>query len=242
MLDRIKTSMGLSKAPTTNSQEYGLLNEDFADQRPCQQHHADGAKTQWRWPSLALSFLLGALSAFALGLIVSSSIFHTPAATRRFPEVRLGFDNKTGLPLHWYNGDCGNSPAEARALGCHFDSAIHAWLPKDCLTDDDLEDEALMYQGRDWPYEIDGKNMTLEQVQAGDYHNITTTFDMHMTHCMYVLKRMHRVMLDATQKMDSYTVNFNHTTHCVHLLKQFSGETESEGGGHKLFVKYPICL
>lgn len=240
MLDQIKTSLRLSKVPTTTSQEYALLNEDIVDQRPCQRYRT---RTPWWWPSLALSFGLGALLTLALGSMVNSSVFmRTPAATRRFPEVRPGFDDKTGLPLHWYNGDCGNSAAEARALGCHFDSAIHAWLPKDCVTEEDIEDERLMYQDRDWPYEVDGRNLTLQEVQAGDYHNITTTFDMHMTHCMYALKRMHRVMLDATQKMDSYTVNFNHTTHCVDLLRHLPGEMEGEGAGHKLFVKYPICL
>ncbi|KAH0521959.1 hypothetical protein TsFJ059_005886 [Trichoderma semiorbis] len=153
--------------------------------------------------------------------------------------MREGADEKTGLPLSWSHGDCGNSPADAQALGCRYSIVLHSWLPQDCLTDDDMEDEKLMYDGRSWPYEINGKNLTMDELHLGDYGHFTTTFDWHVVHCMYVWKRIHRAALDASRKIDSYTANFHHTNHCVKMIGGDPGGMKDSGT--KIFVKYPIC-
>lgn len=159
---------------------------------------------------------------------------------RRLPEIREGSDAKTGLPLSWSHGDCGNSPEDALARGCRYSIVLHSWLPKNCLEDEDAEDELLMHKGRDWPYTLDsGTNLTMDQLRKGDYHHFTTTFDWHVTHCMYVWKRLHRIMMNGTRGLDSYTANFHHTNHCV---KMIGGHPEGmKNSGTKIFVKYPVC-
>ncbi|KAL7795105.1 hypothetical protein V8C37DRAFT_415067 [Trichoderma ceciliae] len=192
---------------------------------------------RWRLISFISSFLLGVLTVvLALGLWKIFSA-HNIRPNRPFPEIREGTDEKTGLPLSWSHGDCGNSPSDAQALGCRYSIVLHAWLPQDCLTDDDLEDEGLMYQDRNWPYEINGRNLTMEELRQGEYGHFTTTFDWHVVHCMYVWKRIHRVALDASQKIDSYTANFHHTNHCVKMIGGDPGGMKDSGT--KIFAQDP---
>ena len=131
-------------------------------------------------------------------------------------------------------------PEDAKALGCKYSIVLHSWLPESCLTEADDEDAKDMYEGREWPYEVaSGQNLTMEELGYGDYHHFTTTFDWHVTHCMYVWKRLHRILLDPTQELDSYTANYHHTSHCV---KMIGGQPEGmKDSGTKIFVKYPKC-
>lgn len=227
-MERVKAGIGRAKAEATRCRGYSRLDEN--DEPP--------RRSRWTWLPLATSFLLG-VSIMAL---LSVSLHRTAAATnRKIPEMRPGTDAETGLPLSWSHGDCGNSAADAQALGCRYSIVLHAWLPADCLTDDDLADESLMYRGRDWPFETDGGNLTVDELRGGRYHHFSTTFDWHVTHCMYVWKRMHRAMLDATLKLDSYTANFHHTAHCVEMIGGGPGHDGMKNSGTKIFVKYPVC-
>ncbi|CAJ0547073.1 Ff.00g017000.m01.CDS01 [Fusarium sp. VM40] len=187
-----------------------------------------------------ISFLVGLLT---MGLIAACfSIIMLPArpVARILPEIRSGSDPITGLPISWSHGDCGNSPEEARAQGCRYSIVLHAWLPKSCLAEDDEEDTKDMYNGRNWPLTAaSGQNLTMEEFSSGDYGHFVTTFDWHVTHCMYVWKRLHRVMLDPTKELDSYTANYHHTSHCVKMIGGDAGGMKDSGT--KVFVKYPKC-
>lgn len=190
------------------------------------------------WASLLTAFLLGLL---AMGASMTLYSILTPDSHARIiPQAADGTDPKTGLPLAWSNGDCGNSPEEAKARDCQYSIVLHSWLPKSCLTEADEEDAQDMYKDRHWPYEIaSGRNLTMDDLALGDYGHFTTTFDWHVTHCMYVWKRLHRIMLDPTQELDSYTANYHHTSHCVKMIGGHPGGMKDSGT--KIFVKYPKC-
>ncbi|UNI19592.1 hypothetical protein JDV02_005772 [Purpureocillium takamizusanense] len=193
------------------------------------------------WVSALGSFLVGLATmgaATALYSALTMPAQHSHA--RNLPHARNGTDPDTGLPLSWSHGDCGNSPEDARARGCLYSIVLHSWLPASCLTDDDAQDARDMYRGRQWPYETAaGRNLTMLELGAGDYGHFTTTFDWHVAHCMYVWKRLHRILLDPTQELDSYTANYHHTSHCV---KMIGGHPEGmKDSGTKIFVKYPKC-
>ncbi|KAM4066824.1 hypothetical protein HRG_000842 [Hirsutella rhossiliensis] len=242
-MDRIKAGVGFVKAKATSSREYSMIaKSDGDDELEYEHQEIQNKGPQRRWLPLTTSFLLGVFIMAVVSVAWDlTSLRKSAAANRKIPQIRQGTDAKTGLPLSWSHGDCGNSPADAQTLGCRYSIVLHAWLPRDCLTDDDLADEGLMYRGRDWPYETDGKNLTMDELRGGRYHHFTTTFDWHVTHCMYVWKRLHRVMLDATQKLDSYTANFHHTGHCVKMIGGGSGHQGMKNSGTKIFVKYPVC-
>lgn len=198
------------------------------------------SQRQRTWITALGSFLIGL---FTMGVVVAvSSAFLMPESSRarHLPKDRNGSDPITGVPLAWSNGDCGNSPREAKQRECLYSIVLHAWLPKSCLTEADEEDAKDMYSDRDWFYENpSGKNMTMEELGTGDYEHFQTTYDWHVTHCMYVWKRLHRVMMDPSQELDSYTASYHHTSHCV---KMIGGDMEEmKKLGTKTFVKYPNC-
>lgn len=192
------------------------------------------------WISTFGSFFLGLVTMGVLMALYSTLILPEASHQRILPHARNGTDPDTGLPLSWSHGDCGNSPEDAKERGCQYSIVLHSWLPKHCLTEADSEDAEDMYEDRDWPYETaSGQNLTMEELGAGDYGHFTTTFDWHVTHCMYVWKRLHRILLDPTQQLDSYTANYQHTSHCV---KMIGGHPDGmKDSGTKIFVKYPKC-
>jgi hypothetical protein len=229
--------MGHSKS------EYSKVAQQDLDDGPQSPPQRPSRSWQWQVSCLIAAFFFGSLMTISLFLSLRALQANpTPGQTpnRKLPEFREGTDPNTHRPLSWYNGDCGSSPEDAHARGCRYSIVLHAWLPKDCLTDEDVEDEKLMYENRVWPYQLDdGKNLTMDELHRGDYHHFTTHFDWHVTHCMYIWKRVHRAMLDADRKIDSYAGNIHHTSHCV---KMISGDVGGmKNSGTKIFVKYPVC-
>ncbi|KAJ3493777.1 hypothetical protein NLG97_g4516 [Lecanicillium saksenae] len=192
-----------------------------------------------RWISTVSAFVLGLATMGALFSIHSAISRPVHSHARSIPHARNGTDPITGKPLSWSNGDCGNSPEEAKALGCKYSIVLHSWLPASCLTKADDEDTEEMYKDRQWFYETAGKNLTMDELGAGDYDNFLTSFDWHVTHCMFVWKRLHRILLDPTQELDSYTANYHHTSHCVKMIGGHAGGMKDSGT--KIFVKYPKC-
>ncbi|KAB5540556.1 hypothetical protein GE09DRAFT_1245740 [Coniochaeta sp. 2T2.1] len=179
-----------------------------------------------------------------MGLIsyASSTTPSTSPPNRIFPPERPGSDPVTGLPKSWSHGDCGNSPSEARSLGCKFDIVLHSWLPADCIRPEDDADAELMYAGRSWEWRLgNGAQVSLNDVRTGEFPFVHTSFDWHVTHCMYVWKRMHRAMMDSGRRIDSYSINYHHTTHCAEMIG--GGETGDgmRDSGSKIFAKYPVC-
>ncbi|KAK5993602.1 hypothetical protein PT974_07036 [Cladobotryum mycophilum] len=238
MLETIKENAPFIKAQRAETQPYSKFEETEGDEDEAQLLPSQSRHRKRGILSLASSFILGAL---AVVLVLSVWRFMADTApNRRLPEMREGTDEKTGLPLSWSHGDCGNSPEDALARNCRYSIVLHSWLPETCLTDEDMEDEQLMHQGRTWPYTLDsGKNLTIEELKRGDYGHFTTSFYWHVTHCMYVWKRLHRIALDGSRRLDSYTANFHHTNHCV---KMIGGDPAGmKDSGTKIFVKYPVC-
>jgi len=189
------------------------------------------------------------ISAFLLGLLTMGLISYasSPARSisppnRSFPPIRTGSDSLTGLPRSWSHGDCGNSPPDAEARGCRFDIVLHSWLPADCITPEDDADAELMYAGRDWEWHLgNGTAVTLDSVRTGQFSFVHTSFDWHVTHCMYVWKRMHRAMMDSGRRIDSYTINYHHTTHCAEMIGGGETGVGMKDAGSKIFAKYPVC-
>ena len=218
-----------------------LSSDSSHDEQPYTPSHP--ARKSWR-STLLISTSAFLLGLFTMGLVsyASSPAPSTSPPNRSFPPIRSGSDETTGLPKSWSHGDCGNSPSEAKLLGCRFDIILHSWLPADCITPEDDADAVLMYAGRNWEWRLgNGTEVTLDDVRTGEFAFVHTSFDWHVTHCMYVWKRMHRVMMDSGRRVDSYTINYHHTTHCAEMIG--GGETGDgmKDAGSKIFVKYPVC-
>lgn len=221
----------------TDKIKYAQVDGDASDYG---EEYQKPVRQQRGWISTLSSFFLGLVTMGAVVALYSAFIMPEPSHARNLPDARNGSDVDTGLPLSWSHGDCGNSPEDAKSRDCQYSIVLHSWLPKSCLTEADAEDAEDMYKDRHWPYETaSGQNLTMQELSAGDYGHFTTMFDWHVTHCMYVLKRLHRILLDPMQELDSYTANYHHTSHCVKMIGGY--QEGMKDSGTKIFVKYPKC-
>lgn len=194
-------------------------------------------KRRQTWLPILGSFFFGLLT---MGLMMAVIVMPSLPRPRQIPHSHNGTDPILNIPLAWSNGDCGNSPEEARERECTYNIVLQAWLPRLCHSEADAEDAEEMYRDRSWVFKTEsGQNLTMEQLSAGEFEYARTSMDFHITHCMYVWKRLHRVILDPTQELDSYTASYGHTNHCV---KMIGGQAdEMHDITTTTFVKYPKC-
>ncbi|MCJ1444131.1 MAG: hypothetical protein MMC23_004632 [Stictis urceolatum] len=116
--------------------------------------------------------------------------------------------------------DCGKSIAEARSMGCVYDSLAAAWLPRECR-DDELTaefDSAGPGPNGEWPYfaDAEGKRpITVEQVAAmGDTFDFWySTKEWHVVHCNFYWQKRFRMRQTGTI-MERRNDHIAHVKHC----------------------------
>ncbi|KAF5019110.1 hypothetical protein F66182_8879 [Fusarium sp. NRRL 66182] len=219
-------------------------NIDYARINDSANNYVEGSQnlvqTRRGFISISSSFVVGVMTMGVITALYMTIMMPEQSHARKLPYIRSGSDSVTGLPLSWSHGDCGNSPEDARARDCRYSIVLHAWLPQSCLTEADAQDAETMYKERNWIYTAaSGQNLTMHELATGDFGHFVTAFDWHVTHCMYVWKRLHRTVLDPNKELDSYTASYHHTSHCV---KMIAGRSDGMVDlGTKVFVKYPKC-
>ena len=113
-------------------------------------------------------------------------------------------------------GPCGNSTADAHALGCTFDQLMWAWYPPYCphyANDQYLSAEPdqpwrfytdpykkTVASGEDWVSALDNKIPVWGERRE------------HLTHCVYMYLSLGQIVRDGTQ------VDYEHLEHCASLL------------------------
>lgn len=116
---------------------------------------------------------------------------------------------------------CGNSSAEALALGCEFDQLTWAWLPKHCphyANDEFLHAEP----GKPWKYyeDVHGKTAidarTWQAVLDGELIIFGERRE-HLTHCVYLFLSLGQIIRDKTKYIPKL-VEYEHIHHCSMLL------------------------
>ena len=110
---------------------------------------------------------------------------------------------------------CGNSTAEAQALGCSFDLLSAAWLPEECQ-DRDLTEE-FRAQGP-WQYfeDSDGQVELWEGdlwKRSGSSETYWATRKWHTVHCSFEWRKMHRA-IERGARMEDALRDYRHTIHC----------------------------
>ncbi|ETS83864.1 hypothetical protein PFICI_05740 [Pestalotiopsis fici W106-1] len=115
--------------------------------------------------------------------------------------------------------NCGNSTAEARALGCVYDPLSVVWIPEPCF---DKEITEAYQEAADWVGSNDwqGKEMLdldamSERVAPLGYF---TSIRDHVVHCAYAWLRQHRGYLRGGLYLDDDSLEFSHTQHCAEVL------------------------
>lgn len=109
---------------------------------------------------------------------------------------------------------CGNSTAEAKALGCQFDPLTVNWVPVPCMDMEVISEyEVAMAHGEAYSDKTKSQALSFDQMsEAAEYW---TSLDEHLTHCAYMLRIMHRRYLTGNQLMDDGGTDYVHTLHCT---------------------------
>lgn len=137
---------------------------------------------------------------------------------------------------------CGNTTAEARARGCHFDVISFCWLPDACY-DAELSAEFLAAHELEW-FEDPAKERPLsyEQIITGEHTGLYVNWEYHVAHCTAMWRKMHRAILGALGKaaIDAYIGSYPHTEHCEQMLLGGTG-VAFDTINTRIAVKYPDC-
>ena len=118
---------------------------------------------------------------------------------------------------------CGSTLAEAKAMGCKFDTLSASWLPDHCR-DDELTEEfnkAGPGPGGEWEYWADMEGtmrLTPEQVgeiAAKPVHEafVWVSWGWHVSHCSYYWRKQFR-MAEKGMRVEQRYAPESHVAHC----------------------------
>ncbi|RFU33835.1 hypothetical protein B7463_g2514, partial [Scytalidium lignicola] len=111
---------------------------------------------------------------------------------------------------------CGQSPAEARAAGCHFEPMLRAWVPDACYFPEPGE-EYSPFDDRTWYSDIRLTQAIvgeeLEKLKSGELE-WAYTHEFHDEHCIYVWRKFIMAAERRLTLIDGKTANFQHQSHC----------------------------
>lgn len=128
--------------------------------------------------------------------------------------------------------DCGSTPDEARALGCHFDLFSYAWYAPPCYNKD--LHQSFLTQHRDeieWRH-MDYSPLTTDDVLTGNHWSLRPiSGQFHDLHCTYAWLRLIRALAEE-RPMDWKLLKFEHSQHCSKRLlekdKSYRNETATQ--------------
>jgi hypothetical protein len=141
---------------------------------------------------------------------------------------------------------CGNTTAEARALGCSYDLLSATWWPAACEDQSTAREFEEWLRSpkrvRPWPFYRDKNGTqhleTLEELSEMAGKDIWTTQEFHTGHCMLWWKRLHKSM-EGRIATNIWAGEYHHTAHCSSLLLTTDWATVGEivarvpsGGGY----------
>ncbi|KAL9615940.1 MAG: hypothetical protein Q9160_009126 [Pyrenula sp. 1 TL-2023] len=173
----------------------------------------DSELQQYRQPALSsrtrhLKRILIDLSIIALILLIAFS----------YSSITRKYASHTEPNLDWI--PCGNTSAEAKAAGCHYEGMQRSWIPDACYTPE-ADNEWDPWDDREWFYDdrltqkLDDEGMDMLR-NGGDLNAWTKFF--HDEHCAYCYRKLAIAVERRMPMIDSKTANFHHSVHCANLL------------------------
>ncbi|KAK0765613.1 hypothetical protein N5P37_001550 [Trichoderma harzianum] len=121
--------------------------------------------------------------------------------------------------------DCGSSTAEARAMGCKYDTIAAAWLPPQCIDSELVAEFEKMGDGENgtWQYWVDAEHsrlLSIDEVGALADTNgfFWTTTNWHFMHCFYYWRKQQRARFTGVLIEPRYD-NERHVKHCGQIFK-----------------------
>lgn len=135
---------------------------------------------------------------------------------------------------------CGDTAAEARARGCHFEILNWSWLPNECH---DHELEESFTQIKDWEF-WQNQNKTgrisVEEARQGEYDMVWVEWDYHVQHCVNMWRKLHRALAGSGfSAVDSVSAQWFHTDHCASAV--VDRRSPSDLVNTIIYRKFPDC-
>jgi len=131
--------------------------------------------------------------------------------------------------------ECGESPSEARDIGCVFDVIIMGWVPWRCY-DADLAAEFL--ERDDWAFyrtpNTTGPEVPISEILSGEWDEVFVDYKYHVVHCTYTWRKTQRAAMSGLI-LDGYIADSHHTNHCEMMLLH---EPLAENSA---YIKYASC-
>ncbi|OJD19291.1 hypothetical protein AJ78_00740 [Emergomyces pasteurianus Ep9510] len=148
------------------------------------------------WLSRVYLFTLRILAITGVTVLFTMTLYKYFFSITSFPSPPLYTTSLRTIPpieiqqMHSaYGVHCGNSPVEARRLGCRFDMINFSWQRADCW-DETLYTRFLAQYTNIWHWETPGGDpVPLDEVLAGLHQALYTTWDFYIVHCLYVVEQ-----------------------------------------------------
>jgi hypothetical protein len=137
---------------------------------------------------------------------------------------RLGYDSISKLvypPLENPCDVCGDTPEEAIARGSKYDILLSTWNPTFCMDEELLTEFEREGPNGTWTYWVDPagtKEIARSELPMLYGVDAWTTFDWHITHCIYTWRKEWRA-----STMKKFTLDGNsgekHIKHCGRMIR-----------------------
>jgi hypothetical protein len=118
---------------------------------------------------------------------------------------------------------CGQSPAEARERGCHFEPMMSAWIPDACYFPElvaEYEEMDDIWSTWEWYTDVNLEQSVtdaaaLQNLREGNYTKIWTSRDhAHDLHCLYAWRKINMALERKFPLIDARSLEFHHSMHC----------------------------
>ncbi|KAM3064761.1 hypothetical protein ACMFMG_012075 [Clarireedia jacksonii] len=182
--------------------------------------HSHAPRRRWNCSTIIaiLSSILAATLLFALGALLDRKplpINYVPANTNNlepagWPLVEAG-DNVIV--------DCGNSPEEAKVLGCVWDLMSFSWTHPACYNKN--VSDAFLEKYGPWKWYLNENNKPVgEELTEEDLPYVPMVWTQehyHIAHCTYIFKLLHIAAMSG-HLVTNEGIGMFHTNHCVDVF------------------------
>ena len=182
-------------------------------------------------------------------LVLATTVAHSTA--RQSPVIMHNF--RPDHEYHGYHGShdvevvttpgvkhCGKTAAEARKLGCVFDTISFSWLVPECYDQQLVEEFDKLPVKFPFFYDPNGKSEApWEEVVKGE-RAMYVPWSHHLWHCGFLWRKMHRALM-AGVPIDSYIGNYTHTEHCTQIMVEENRQHAMEDVNTIMALKFPVC-
>jgi len=136
-------------------------------------------------------------------------------------DVRIGNTNNDAGHRHNITSGatlitCGNSPTEARSLGCKYDPFLNHWVPRPCFDDEWIVE---YQEDGSWGAYADEDlthRLTAKEMEDSDFYY--TSLRDHVNHCAKMWNKQFWALYEEQRALDTIIASPGHTEHCAQFL------------------------